>query len=62
MKNKGTTKTNADVPTSSPPTTPVPKARLPLAPAPEAKTSGSIPITIVIPVINIGRNRATAAL
>ena len=62
MKKTGTTKTNANVPTSSPPTTPVPKALLPLAPAPDAKTSGSIPITIVITVISIGRNLAIAAL
>ena len=52
---------NASVPTSIPPTTPVPNVLLPLEPAPDANTSGSIPNTIAKTVIMIGRKRATAA-
>ena len=62
MKSEGTMKSNANVPTNIPPTTPVPNERLPLAPTPLATTRGKRPNIIVNTVIKIGRKRALAAL
>ena len=53
---------SANVPTTIPPTVPVPSERLPLAPTPEATIKGNRPKTIVRTVIRIGRKRALAAL
>ena len=58
----GTRKSKASVPTMLPPTTPVPRLRLPFAPTPIAATIGSIPKISVRTVIIIGRRRAPAAL
>ena len=49
-----------NVPNSIPPTTQTPMVRLPLAPAPVANISGSIPKIMVSEVIRMGRNRSFA--
>ena len=51
----------AMVPAIIPPTTQVPIAELPLAPAPCANTNGTMPIIITLAVITIGRKRTEAA-
>ena len=48
------------VPINIPPTAAVPIVRLPIAPAPDANTSGIRPAMKAILVIRIGRKRATA--
>ena len=53
---------SANVPTSIPPTTPVPSELFPLAPTPDANIRGTIPKIIVSAVIRIGRKRSLAAI
>ena len=54
-------KSSAKVPINIPPTTPVPRELLPLAPAPVANIKGNIPKIMVNTVIKIGRKRTWAA-
>ena len=58
MNNDGTTKSKPAVPNSIPPTVPTPTEILPFAPTPCANIKGSIPNTIVMEVIKIGRSLA----